>query len=232
MGAFQEIQQSPKFRGKNLSDQVHEYIKSMILKNEIKPDEKIPEERIAAQLGVSRTPIREAVRVLAAQGLVRIYPNRFAEVVSFSQKEIEDIGFLRINLDAIAVQYAIQYGSNADFLRLKSIADECKAAALAGDVYNRIKKDCDFHIELTRIGKNETLLRMQQDLYLKIHLIQATKYLDVEDSLKKIEHHDLIVQYLIQRDVDKVLDSLYKHLSSFYNISIKEFRLCRFDQSS
>ncbi len=228
MSAFQEIQENPKFRGKNLSDQVHEYIKSLILKNEIKPGEKIPEERIAAQLGVSRTPIREAVRVLSAQGLVKIYPNRFAEVVTFSQKEIEDIGFLRINLDAIAAQYAIQYGSNADFQRLKTIADECKAAAQAGDIYNRIKKDCDFHIEMTRIGKNETLLGVQKDLYLKIHLIQATKYLDIEDSLKKIEHHDLIVQYLIERDVDKVLDNLYSHLSSFYNINLSEFRLYRF----
>jgi DNA-binding GntR family transcriptional regulator len=230
MKAFQEIQQSPKFVGKNLPEQVHEYVKNMILKSELKPGEKIPEEKIAAQLGVSRTPIREAMRVLSVQGLVKIYPNRFAEVVTLTHKETQDLGLLRITLDSLAAQYAIQFGSNADFQKLQRIADECKAAALEGDIYHRIKKDCDFHIEMTRIGRNELLLKMQKELYLKVHLLQASKYQDVEDSLRKIEHHDVIVKHLVNRDIDSVLKDIYLHLSSFYDINIKECRLYRLDQ--
>lgn len=230
MRAFKEIQQNPKFMGKNLSEQVHEYIKNMILKSEIKPGERIPEEKIAAQLGVSRTPIREALRVLAAQGLVRIYPNRFAEVVTLTPKEIQDLGVLRINLDSLAAQYAIQYGSNADFQKLKKISAECKAAAESGDIYNRIKKDCDFHIELTRIGKNDMLLKMQNELYLKIHLLQIAKYSDVEDSLKRIEHHEAIVEHLMQRNAEKVLECIYRHLSSFYDINVNGLQLYRVDE--
>jgi len=229
MKAFKEIQQNPKFIGKNLSEQVHEYVKNMILKSEIKPGERIPEEKIAAQLGVSRTPIREAMRVLAVQGLVKIYPNRFAEVVTLSQKEIQDLGLLRINLDSLAAQYAIQYGSNADFQKLKKISDECKAAAEAGDIYKRIKKDCDFHIELTRIGKNDILLKIQKELYLKIHLLQITKYSSVED-MRRIEHHESIVEYLMERNTEKVLESIYKHLSAFYDINVKGIKLYRLDE--
>jgi len=225
MEGLKEIQSDPKFVGKNLSVLVHEYIKSMILDKQIQCGEKLQEEKIALQLGVSRTPIREALRKLSMQGLVNIYPNRHAEVISFSDKEIKDLGLLRINMDCLAAQYAVQYGSNADFLNLRIIAEECREAAMQGDMFNRIKKDCDFHIELTKIGNNDFLLKVQKELYLKIQLLQATKYLDVQDSLKKIEHHDLIVEALFERNTGKVLKHIVSHLSSFYGISLDGLKL-------
>jgi DNA-binding GntR family transcriptional regulator len=74
------------------------------------------------------------------------------------------------------------------------------------------------------------LLKIQKELYLKIHLLQVSKYMDAEDSLRKIEHHDTIVKYLIERNTDKVLENVYYHLSKFYDINVKDLRLYRLEE--
>lgn len=215
----------------NLVEVVYEHIKEMILKRQILCGERIPEEKIAKQLGVSRTPIREALRRLSNEGIINIYPRRFAEVITFDDKSIKDLGIIRISLDTLAAQLAIHNGSNADFLKLKELADECYEAAKAGDVFNRIKKDCDFHLMLTQIAANPTLMKFQKELYLKIHLLQVTKYVDVKDSLKKIQHHHLIVEKLMERNVDDVMKIIQSHLAEFYNIDLSSFRTAVLDLS-
>ena len=220
-----------KITKSNLSEQVYEQIRDMILKKEIAAGERIPEEKIALQSGVSRTPIREALRLLSNQGLVKLYPRKYAEVVTLTEKEIKELALLRINLDSLAVQLAIQNGSNADFMRLKQLADECDRAAEDGDVYNRIKLDCDFHIALTEIGGNELLIKIQKELYLKVHLVQANPYEGVEDSLHKISHHQEIIKGLMERDVDKVIHLIFTHLNTFYKLNIKGLETCVYNMN-
>jgi len=213
----------------NLGEVVYEYIKNMILGKQINCGERIPEEKIAKQLGVSRTPIREALRRLSNEGLINIYPNRFAEVITFDEQSIKELGVIRISFDTLAAQLAIHNGSNADFLKLKELADQCYEAAKRGDIANRIKSDYDFHLMLSQIGGNSTLMKLQKELYLKVQLLQATKYVDVSDSLRKIEHHHRIVEKLMERDVDAVIKLIQKHLVEFYNIDINSIRTTVFD---
>ena len=137
----------------NLSQTVYDYIMKMLLKQEIKCGEKISEENISERLNISRTPIREALRLLASQGLLVIYPKRFAEVVTFSENDKQQIGIVRLNQDIFSAKLAIQNGSNADFLNLSRIADECEQYAKEDDMYMRITTDCRFHLMLAEIGK-------------------------------------------------------------------------------
>ena len=211
--------QSTEFEASNLGEVVYEHIKGMILGKQVQCGERIPEEKIAKQLGVSRTPIREALRRLSNEGLINIYPNRFAEVITFDEESIKELGVIRINLDTLAVQLAIHNGSNADFLKLKEIADECYEAAKKGDIPNRIKKDSEFHLMLAQIAGNSILVKLLKELYLKIQLLQASKYRDIDDSLKKIEHHHIIVDKLMERNVDEVVKLIQRHLVEFYNLN-------------
>lgn len=206
----------------NLGEIVYEYIKDMILKKQLVCGEKIPEEKIARKLGTSRTPIRDALKKLSVEGLINLYPKRYAEVVSFNEKIIEDLGILRIELDTLAAQLAIQNGSNADFYRLKDLADLCCQAAREGDVFNRIKYDCDFHLFLTQLGGNPVLLKFQKELYLKVHLLQAITYDRETDSMKNIEHHQLIVDRLFERNIEEVVKCVQQHLLEFYKININK----------
>lgn len=203
---------------KNLSVEAYDHIKQMILHLEIKPGERIPEERIASQLGSSRTPIREALRKLSAEGLVQLYPKRFAEVCNYSQDSVRQIGALRLSQDILSAQLALHYGSNADFAYLRTLADKCEEGARIGNIYDRIKNDCDFHMGIAQISGNQMLIKYQQELYMRIHLIQISKYSSIEDSLMQIQHHHDIVDALTNRDFQRTKKIICTHLQNFFDI--------------
>ena len=95
-----------------LGDRVYKEISEMILRQEIACGEKISVDALSKKLGVSRTPVTEAVQRLAQEGIVRLYPHRSAEVVTFSKKDMNDLGLVRISLDTLAVQLAVRNGSD------------------------------------------------------------------------------------------------------------------------
>ncbi len=203
----------------NLSEPVYEHLIEMILSLKLKPGEKIPEAKIAKQFGISRTPIREALRRLSNDGLIRIYPNRFAEVVTFNDEYIRQIGEARIALDQMAIKLAIHYGSNADFLRLHQLADECSLAAREGDQPKRIKADIDFHMELARISQNQVIEKIQRELSLQIEFILACKYINLDDSYMKSQAHYEIADALMARDEERAVRAAIEHLVEFYSFN-------------
>jgi DNA-binding GntR family transcriptional regulator len=207
----------------NLSQNVYDYIMKMLIKQEIKCGERISEENISERMNISRTPIREALRLLASQGLVIIYPKRYAEVVTFTETDRHQIGIVRLNQDVFSAKLAIQNGSNADFLNMSRVADECEKYAKEDDMYMRIITDCRFHLLLAEIGDNQVHTAFQQILYQKICLMQAANYVGAEDSLQKISHHRQIIEGLMQRDVGKTIHAIVEHLKKFYRLEESEY---------
>ena len=208
----------------NLAYKVHDYIMEMLIKQELKCGEKVPEEKIADMLSVSRTPIREALRMLASEGLVNIYPKRFAEIVTLTQEDIHDIGLARLDQDVMAARLAIYNGSNADFMELTQIVEKCKMYAGAGDKYNSIITDADFHKRISKIGGNPVLTKFQNELYQKICLYQSMSYTDEKDAMRKISHHDTIMKGLINRDAKMLLKSIKEHIIEFYDLKNSKYK--------
>jgi DNA-binding GntR family transcriptional regulator len=202
----------------NLSERAYETIREMILRLQLKPGERIPEERISEHIQGSRTPVREALRRLNEEGLVRSYPGRYSEVAVYDQNDIKQIGQLRLAQDILSCNLAILNGSNAEFNELRHLAQECEQHARSGNIYERIVYDSKFHIKIAEIGKNEMLVQNQINLYMKIHLIQISKYTSIEDSVYQIKNHEDIIEGLYERDFKKVKASLCEHLQSFYNM--------------
>jgi len=203
-----------------LSEKVYDQILEMILTQQIRCGEKISEEKITQMLGVSRTPIREAIRRLASEGLVNLYPKRFAEVISFDDGSIRHLGTIRIALDTLAGQLAILYGSNADFMKLRHIAEQCYAAGQRGDTFGRIRLDCDFHLMLAEIARNPILIKFQKELYMRVYLVLATRDVGVEEGLRRIKGHNAIIEGLLARDEEAVINSIHDHLSMFYQVDV------------
>ncbi len=202
----------------SLVNTVYDYLLEMILSQKIKCGERIPEIAISQQLNISRTPIREAIRRLANVGLINLYPNRFAEVVSFSEQDLKDIGFVRIMLDTASAKLAILHGSNADFGSLGNIADECTAAAQRGEHEKSIELDGKFHMELAKLAQNPLILDMNERIYLKVQLIINIAETRAEDRIPCLEQHYEIIRNLLDRDVDGVQRSIYNHLAGFYHV--------------
>lgn len=211
-----------------LGDFVYEHLKSMILTNKIKCGEKIQEQQIEHELGVSRTPVREAVRRLANQGVITLYPNRYAEVITFDKQSIKDLGMVRITLDCLAAQLAVQTGSNRDFDMLKDTADKCLDAHNKGEIYEQIQLDSDFHSKLVEITGNNDLIGLHKSTMLKTQLLQTSV---VEDNTNfcDLDTHSEILAALYDRDTNKVLVAIQKHLAPFYGMKAADIKTVTFD---
>jgi len=208
------------------SQAVYDYILNNILTLEFAPGSRIPEEMIASQMGTSRTPIREALRRLATEGLIALYPNRYAKVIEFTEKDIYDLGIMRIYLDIVACRLAILNGSNADYFRLSTIAKKCDAAAKNLEMRNQITLDNEFHLELANITGNNILKKIQSELSLKVCLLQAIRFEGVE---KRVFYHHKMVEAIMDRDIAKASKGVIDHLSAFYNINVENRDMDYFD---
>lgn len=211
----------------SLSKIAYDKIKKMILNMDIKPGERIPEDRVAGFVGGSRTPVREALQALSREGLVNIYPRRYSEVALYDAQAVREVGVLRLSQDFLSCQLAMLYGTEGGFRQLRELARECEEGARSGNIYDRISYDSEFHLQIARMGGNRQLIRRQEELYLKIHLIQISKYTGVPDSLLQIRHHREIIEALEMRDYPRLADCLCDHLQQFYMIDAEILRFYR-----
>lgn len=204
-----------------LSQPTYDYIKEMIMSRQLMPGDRIPEQKIAQEFGISRTPVRDAMRQLANEGLIEIFPNRFAKVAEYGPEDVKDIGILRISLDLIAIKLAALYGSQADFLRLRQIGQSIIDAHKAGEVAKRMEYDSDFHLELARISGNLLLLKFQTELYMRVQFIMLHHPNPVENEKRHLQQHLEISEALADNDVEKATALIIDHLASFYNLREK-----------
>lgn len=208
-----------------MGDFIYEQIKELLLTKKILCGEKIIEQKLEEKFNVSRTPVREAIRHLATDGIVNLYPNRYAEVITFTDESIKEFGCMRIAIDCLAAQLAIQNASNTEFKSLAVLADKCSQANEDGNLYDRIKYDSDFHLALARLSKNPLLYDFESKLCFKQRLMQT--YLLDSDSptFCDVHQHQEIVDALMKRNVTKVLDLVSKHLYPYYKFNMGDFYL-------
>lgn len=202
----------------NLCHRVYDYVKDQVMSLQLKPGAKITEATLVEELQISRTPIREGLRLLAQDGVVVLHPNRFVEVSSFSEKDVHDIGALRISLDVLAAKLAVFHGSNSDFSKLQKLAQQCAEASKRGDIQARARLDCDFHLFLAEISKNKFLYGFQKELYTRVQMILITRYSSSNSVPSNGAGHSEIVDALFERDEAKVISCIRSHLVSFYEV--------------
>ena len=196
----------------------YQQIKDMIFRMELLPGTRISELQLSAKLSISRTPIHDALRKLESEGLVTIGHNRGATVTCFTDDEIREIGEIRLLQDIFSAELAAYYGSASDFDQLERLAESCEEAAARGDVYGRIRTDTEFHLAISRVSGNSRLIAQQYAIYQQIHLIQVSKYTDIEDSLLQIHHHKPLVAAIRSGDLEAVRALLCQHVKDFYRI--------------
>ncbi len=202
-------------------DQVYQHIKSLIMHYVLKPGQRIQEDEMANMLQTSRTPVREALRRLSSEGLITIYPKRYAEVTYFTPELTKSLGAMRMSQDVLSGRLAIYYGSDAEFAELRRIADDCERAAKSGDLYGRVTADRNFHLKITEIGKNPLLLKYQQEVYLRIHLIQL-QYVSIEDDTdKRISCHEALMDALNRRDEAAYTTTICRRCQEMYGLDPK-----------
>jgi DNA-binding GntR family transcriptional regulator len=196
--------------------QIAQNIKEMIFTQKLKSGDRIPEEEIANMFQVSRTPIREALRKLEEQGLVKIYPHRYATVVKLDHNAKEHIGQVRIALDVLSVQLLAEKISDEQCDKLIRIAKDCIVFGEEVDKIAIFEKDSEFHLTLAKMTDNPYLYDIQKSLNLKVQLLRSTMYINLEEIKEGIKLHIPIVEALREHDADKASELMRTHLEQFY----------------
>lgn len=146
-----------------LRDSVVRAIRDAIIQGRLRPGEKVPEEDLAQQLQVSRTPIREAIRVLEAQGLVVVRPKRGTYIAMPDRDDAADGLAVRTSLEVLAVEQALERLGSAEWEdlcgQLEGILDDMADAQKSGDAIRSVELDIDFHASLIKAGRNRHLWR-------------------------------------------------------------------------
>jgi DNA-binding GntR family transcriptional regulator len=201
----------------SLSDQVYCYIKRLILSGEIRGGERIPEEKVAQQFGVSRTPIREALSRLEEYGLIQIKPRSYAEVVALEPHEASQLAVIRSQLETLAVGLLTDCGTEEDFRELDLLATECNALIAEGDIATTFEKDSLWHLEIARRTGNLHLYEICEKLDAKIQLLRLVLSIPLKKLKVYVKHHDAIINAMKRRDKESAVALMRHHVMNQLN---------------
>ena len=145
---------------KPLRDVVFENLREAIVEGRLKPGQRLMEVQLAEQLGVSRTPVREAIRKLELEGLVVMLPRKGAYVANMSLKDLIDVLEIRASLEGLAASLAAERTTDEDIKKLESIVEEFKDGINESNVEALLRKDVEFHECIFKAANNKKLEKM------------------------------------------------------------------------
>lgn len=201
-----------KIKQLSLSDLVYNQIKQQILNGDLKAGDKIAEEDFATQYGVSRTPIREALKKLSEYGLITIVPRSHAIVNSISKKEAQDIAEIRVALEQFAIDNFDENILKEKLETLEKYDTECIEALMTNNKAKLFESDSLFHSTLIAATSNTILVDLFHRLDSKVQLLrleQATSFSELGEYLKQ---HKVIINYIMNNDLIKAKELLKKHI--------------------
>jgi DNA-binding GntR family transcriptional regulator len=206
----------PALQRKSLGDQVYESIRDSIVSLRLAPGSMIYENEIAEALGVSRTPVREAIRLLVSEELLEVLPQRGTRIAQISERKVSETRFIREHLELGAFRYAASIWNREDRSALcasiTELIENQQAASTDGDVALFLELDEAFHHKILEVTENKTLL--QVIYHMRAHLnrlrVLALKQLHQMDPL--VQEHRGIFDAIQEGDAELTAMRLKQHV--------------------
>ena len=197
-----------------LRDVVFNTLREAILKGELKPGERLMELQLAAKLGVSRTPIREAIRMLEQEGLAVTIPRKGAEVARMTEKDMEDVLQIRDALDELAASIACEQISEEELAELRHTMHEFEESTKTGDVKRIAEADVRFHDIIYHATRNVKLENMLNNLREQMYRYRYEYIKDHTDYKQLVREHAAIIAGFERHDVAYVRAAMHTHLEN------------------
>lgn len=204
-----------------LRDVVFHTLREAILKGELKPGERLMELQLAAKLGVSRTPIREAIRMLEQEGLAVTIPRKGAEVAKMTEKDMEDVLQVREALDELAATIACEQMTAEQLDALKNTMREFEEFTKTGNVKKIAEADVKFHDIIYQATGNPKLVNMLNNLREQMYRYRIEYLKDEKNYPVLIREHSEIVEGLMAKDKAKVTAAMHCHVENQV-VAVKE----------
>ena len=190
-----------------LRDVVFRTLRQAILRGELKPGERLMEIRLANQLGVSRTPIREAIRMLELDGLVIMVPRKGAQVAQITEKDLNDVLEVRLGLEELAVKLACQklYQASRSFEQMLETTE-------TDDLQKLAQADVAFHDVIYQATNNERLIQLLNNLREQMYRYRIEYLKDVKSRRSLVEEHDALYEHMKNRDLAGAQKMIREHI--------------------
>ena len=196
-------------QGRNGTD-IYSLLIQAIEDRDLKPGDRLRETELADRFGVSRTPIREALKQLEAQGLARHEPNRGMVIPTLDHDEVNQLYMMREVLEGTAARFAAQHATDVEIAILQdSVAAD---QDIIDDVGKLVASNRTLHRRLTLASHNRYLVLQVEHMKQYLLLLDGTTYTDPTRRAGAVEEHRLIVQAVAARDLDKAEEFARLHI--------------------
>lgn len=207
-----------------LHDQVTLRLRTMLVEGRIAPGAKLNERELCAQLHVSRTPLREAIKLLAAEGLVDLLPNRGAVAVRLTEADIVDTFEVLAGLEAMSGRLAAARIGDAELAEIRATHYEMLACHVRGDLSGYYRLNAAIHAAINAAARNPVLA----DTYRRINArVTALRFRTNQDQAKwqrAVAEHEAMLQALAARDGERLGSLLAAHLANKRETVLEQLR--------
>jgi len=200
-----------------LRDVVFENLRESILTGRLKPGQRLMEIQLAEGLGVSRTPVREAIRKLELEDLVVMLPRKGAYVTNMSLKEILDVLEVRATLESLAAKLAAKKRNDIDIENLKQISKRFKKLTEKGnknDMVTISEMDIELHHCIFSIANNKSLTKSTKIIWEKEYKFRLSYMSDYDMSLRIADEHEKLIKAIIDGDVTEAEKYALNHIKN------------------
>lgn len=209
---------------KPLREIIFNTLREAIIVGELKPGERLMEIQLAEKMGVSRTPVREAIRKLELEGLVNMIPRKGAHVAELSVKNIMDVLEVRSSLDGLATSLAAERMRDEDLKDLKHVLSQFANYVEKGNLQGSIKKDVEFHDIIYSSSRNDKLIQIVNNLREQVQRFRVIYMKDFGSTKDIVKEHIEIIEAIESKDAELAKKVAEKHINNQERAIIKSLK--------
>ena len=203
--------------GESLHDGVLSQLRDIIVEGRLPPGARIPERELCTEIGVSRTPLREALKVLAAEGLVELLPNRGARVRQFTDQDVRDLFEVLAGLEATAGRLACRRITDFEISKLEDMHYEMYGHYIRRELPAYFRLNQAIHASLVEAARNEVLKRTYHSFTARMRQYRYSANTIARDRWgEAMREHEHILDALRHRDGERLAAVLFDHLLKKY----------------
>jgi len=198
----------------SLSTRVFSQLRNDILNGKYQPGDSLIELKLCDELGVSRTPVREALKQLELEGLVRVIPHKGVIVTGISSQDIEDIYTIRMLIEGLAARWATEKITDEELAELKEAVELEEFYTNKNDVNHMLKFDSKFHEIIFKASKSKPLMHTLSTFH---HYVQKARNISLGSpgrAREALEEHKAILQAIIDKDPDRAEKLTTQHVKN------------------
>lgn len=199
---------------RTLHDELVDRVRTLIIEGQLPPDTRIHEGQLGKALGVSRTPLREALKVLASEGLIELVPGRGAIVRKLTPRDVREMLDVLVALETLAGRLACENATAGDIAALRGTHDEMMAFYRTGNRLEYYWRNQAIHAALARLSGNALLAAMHQVIQARLRRIRYIGNEEPDKWAGAVAEHEEMIAALEARDAARLAAVVTRHLDA------------------